>query len=71
VPDNVLIAAAACEMHPAAVLKAVELRSVAETLARTTVEAAARGVRAVPTIWTASGTFEGRAGLEAAAEALT
>ena len=29
VPDNVLIAAAACEMHPAAVLKGAELRSVA------------------------------------------
>ncbi len=28
--DTVLIAAAACEMHPAAVLKALELRSVAE-----------------------------------------
>jgi 2-hydroxychromene-2-carboxylate isomerase len=70
VPDNVLIAAAACEMHPAAVLKAVELRSVAETLVRTTAQAAARGVRGVPAIWTPSGTFEGRAGLDAAAAAL-
>ena len=51
VPDNVLIAAAACEMHPAAVLKAVELRSVRDALARTTSEAAARGVTTVPAIW--------------------
>ena len=32
--DNVLIAAAACEMHPAAVLKAIELRSVARRARR-------------------------------------
>ena len=31
-PDFVLIAAAACEMHPAAVLKGAELRSVGEQL---------------------------------------
>ena len=32
--DTVLIAAAACEMHPAAVLKAIDLRSVRDELAR-------------------------------------
>ncbi len=31
-PDNVLIAAAACEMHPQAVLRGAELRSVREQL---------------------------------------
>lgn len=31
--DTILIAAAACEMHPKAVLKALEMKSTAETLA--------------------------------------
>lgn len=70
VPDNVLIAAAACEMHPAAVLKAVELRSVADTLTRTTAEANSRGISALPAIWTTAGAFRGTAGLDAAAEEL-
>ena len=34
--DNVLIAAAACEMHPRAVLKAMETRGVREALAAAT-----------------------------------
>jgi 2-hydroxychromene-2-carboxylate isomerase len=69
-PDNVLIAAAACEMHPAAVLKAVELGSVRDALARTTAEAAERGVTGVPAVWSASGVFTGDAGLSAAAARL-
>ena len=40
--DNVLIAAAACELHPRALLKGVELRSVQDDLARATAEAPAR-----------------------------
>ena len=40
-PDNVLIAAAACEMHPAAVIAGAELRSVAEQLAERRERAAA------------------------------
>lgn len=39
--DNVLIAAAACEMHPRAVLKAIETRSVREALDEATAWAAA------------------------------
>src|SRR3954447_13694557 len=42
--DTVLIAAAACEMHPAAVLKAIDLRSVRDALAARTAAAAALGV---------------------------
>jgi len=38
-PDNVLIAAAACEIHPRALLKGAELRSTAEALERATAEA--------------------------------
>jgi 2-hydroxychromene-2-carboxylate isomerase len=48
--DNVLIAAAACEMHPAAVLKGAELTSVREQLAASTAAAAAAGVSEVPAV---------------------
>jgi 2-hydroxychromene-2-carboxylate isomerase len=48
--DNVLIAAAACEMHPAAVIKGAELRSTRERLERATAEAVAAGVRDVPAL---------------------
>jgi 2-hydroxychromene-2-carboxylate isomerase len=68
--DNVVIAAAACEMHPAAVLKAGELRNVRAALERATAEATQRGVRDVPAVWTPSGVFHGDAELERAAEAL-
>ena len=51
VADNVLIAAAACEMHPRAVLKAVELRSAREARRAATAAAVARGVLSVPAIW--------------------
>jgi len=67
--DGVLIAAAACEMHPASVLKAVGLRSVREALARETAIAAARGVRDVPAIAVGEQVFHGDAGLPAAARA--
>jgi 2-hydroxychromene-2-carboxylate isomerase len=49
-PDFVLIAAAACEMHPAAVLRGAELRSTAERLATTSAEAARAGVTDVPAV---------------------
>jgi 2-hydroxychromene-2-carboxylate isomerase len=67
--DTVLIAAAACEMHPAAVLKAVELRSVRDELARATAGAGARGVRDVPAIAIGAEVFHGDAGLTAAVRA--
>jgi 2-hydroxychromene-2-carboxylate isomerase len=51
-PDFVLIAAAACEMHPAAVLRGAELRSVAEQLSTTTAAAASLGVSDVPAVLT-------------------
>jgi 2-hydroxychromene-2-carboxylate isomerase len=68
-PDNVVIAAAACEMHPAAVLKALQTRSVADRLLRATEEAVAAGVTRVPAISVAGRTFEGDDALEAAAAA--
>ena len=68
VPDNVLIAAAACEMHPRAVLKGAALRSVAERLDAATALATRRGVRDVPAVWLPSGeVFHGDDALDEAA----
>jgi 2-hydroxychromene-2-carboxylate isomerase len=67
--DTVLIAAAACEMHPAAVLKAVETRLVGDELARRTAEAAAAGVRDVPAVRVGDAVFHGDAALPGAARA--
>lgn len=66
--DNVLIAAAACEMHPSAVLKAAGLRSTSEQLAEATRAAAAAGVREVPTVAVGAELFAGERTLEQAAE---
>jgi 2-hydroxychromene-2-carboxylate isomerase len=55
VEENVLIAAAACEMHPAAVLKGARLRSIATHLDEATALAARRGVRVVPAVWLPGG----------------
>jgi 2-hydroxychromene-2-carboxylate isomerase len=53
--DNVLIAAAACEMHPLAVIKGADLRGTRERLEAATAEARAAGVRDVPAVVTAAG----------------
>ena len=53
--DNVLLAAAACEMHPTAVIKGAELRGTRERLEAATAAARAAGVRDVPAVVTASG----------------
>lgn len=50
VVDNVLIAAAACELHPRAVLKGIEARAVAEALDRASERAAALGVSELPAL---------------------
>jgi 2-hydroxychromene-2-carboxylate isomerase len=63
--DVVLIAASACEMHPRAVLQAIERDAVARALDEATELAVARGVVAVPTVWTPDGTLlEGDAALD-------
>ncbi|HEX3518901.1 MAG TPA: DsbA family protein [Solirubrobacteraceae bacterium] len=49
-PDYVLIAAAACEMHPKAVQQGQALRSVMDELDRATAEAARIGVSDVPAV---------------------
>lgn len=68
--DTVVIAAAACEMHPRAVLQALGRRSVASTLDAATAEAAAAGVTQVPAIVFGGRVFEGEAAVEQAAAAL-
>jgi 2-hydroxychromene-2-carboxylate isomerase len=68
--DNVLIAAAACELHPNAVLKAIETQSVKDKLREATREAYERGVRGVPTVAVGDELFYGDDRLEEAASAL-
>jgi 2-hydroxychromene-2-carboxylate isomerase len=67
---TVLIAAAACEMHPRAVLKGVQLRSTRTALLRACARAAAADVTALPAIATGSGTYCGERALELATDAL-
>ena len=62
-----MLAAAACEMHPSAVLKGAELRSVAEQLSAATVAAEAHGVTDVPAIRIGERVFHGERSLEQAA----
>jgi 2-hydroxychromene-2-carboxylate isomerase len=68
--DNVLIAAAACELHPNAVLKGIELQSTKDRLRAATKEAYELGVRGVPTVVIGDRLFWGDDRLEEAAAAL-
>lgn len=70
VTDNVLIAAAACELHPRAVLKGIETRAIKDRLLSATDEAAARGVTGVPTVAVGEELFWGDDRLEDAVAAL-
>jgi 2-hydroxychromene-2-carboxylate isomerase len=70
-PDNVLIAAAACELHPKAVLKGMETRSVKDRLRKATEEAMGRGVEGIPTIAVGGELFWGDDRLEEAVGAAT
>jgi 2-hydroxychromene-2-carboxylate isomerase len=67
-PDVVLVAAAACEMHPAAVLRAAELRSVRRQLAAATSVAAAAQVSEIPALVIGGELFLGERVVEEAAE---
>lgn len=71
--DNVLIAAAACELHPKAILRGIETRSVKDKLRVATEEALALGVEGIPTVAVGKQLFWGDDRLEeavgAAAEA--
>jgi 2-hydroxychromene-2-carboxylate isomerase len=67
--DTVLIAGAACELHPNALLKGVESRGVKDGLASATNDAYELGVRGVPTIAVDGELFWGDDRLEDAAAA--
>jgi 2-hydroxychromene-2-carboxylate isomerase len=67
--DNVLLAAAACELHPNAVLKGIETKSVKEELKRATNEALELGVTGIPTVAVDGQLFWGDDRLEEAAKA--
>lgn len=68
--DNVLLAAAACELHPRAVLKGVETRSVAERLVTACREAAHAGVCSLPAVRAEERLLQGGAVVERAAALL-
>lgn len=57
--DNVLLAAAACELHPNAVLKAIESRGVKDALREETERAGDAGVKGVPSLLVGSEVFWG------------
>src|ERR1044072_2690178 len=67
--DNVLIAAAACELHPNAVSKAVSTESVKNALREATDRAAALGVIGVPSLVVGGEVFWGDDRVEEAVEA--
>lgn len=68
--DNVLIAAAASELHPRAVTKGIESRAVKDGLRAATDEAIAHGVEGVPTVQVGDQLFWGDDRLEEAAAAV-
>ena len=68
-PDNVLIAAAACELHPRAVTAGVKTRAVKQALIDATEDAGDRGVQGVPAVRVGDQLFWGDDRLEEAVEA--
>ncbi len=69
--ETVLLAAAACEMHPAAVLKGAGLRTTAAALTRAGERATADGVHALPALTLGSETVCGADALDAAVQRLS
>jgi 2-hydroxychromene-2-carboxylate isomerase len=69
-PENVMIAAAACEIHPNAIEKAVQQQTVKDALKQATEEALARGVIGVPSLAVGGQVFWGDDRLPEAARAL-
>jgi 2-hydroxychromene-2-carboxylate isomerase len=68
-PDNVLLAAAACELHPNAVLKGVETSGVKSDLREATEQAGDLGVQGVPAVVVDEEVFWGDDRLEDAVSA--
>jgi 2-hydroxychromene-2-carboxylate isomerase len=70
VPENVLIADAAVEIHPRALLVGADSKGTHRRLAEATELARERGVVSTPAVWTGKEVFHGVEGLEAAAAAM-
>ncbi len=68
--QTVLIAAAACEMHPTALLKGIALRSTSGALDRASERADAAGIRSLPAIQIGTHVLEGPDLIDQAAHAL-
>jgi 2-hydroxychromene-2-carboxylate isomerase len=68
-PENVMIAAAACELHPRALAKAVQTEGVKGALREATERAGDRGVTGVPAVVVGDEVFWGDDRLEEAVEA--
>ena len=68
-PDNVMIAGAACELHPRALSKAVETAGVKKALIEATELAGDRGVTGVPSVLVDEEVFWGDDRLSEAVEA--
>ncbi len=68
-PDNVMIAAAACELHPRALEKAVQTEAVKGALREATDRAGDLGVKGVPALVVGGQVFWGDDRLEEAVEA--
>jgi 2-hydroxychromene-2-carboxylate isomerase len=70
-PDVVLVAAAACEMHPSAVLRGAELRSVRQQLAAATSSAETAQINEIPALVVHGELFLGDRAVEDAAERMS
>lgn len=68
-PENVMIAAAACELHPRALAKAVQTTGVKDALREATNHAGDLGVKGVPSLVVGGRVFWGDDRLEEAVEA--
>jgi 2-hydroxychromene-2-carboxylate isomerase len=69
--NTILIAAAACEIHPAAMLKGIAMRSVATALEEAGERATAARVRSLPAVLVGDRVFHGEAGIDQAAGELS
>ena len=69
-PETVMIAAAAVEMHPRALLVGVDTAGVRRRLEEATALARERGVCSTPAVWTGTEVVHGDEGLEVAATAI-
>jgi 2-hydroxychromene-2-carboxylate isomerase len=69
-PDNVMIAGAAVEIHPRALLIGADTAGTKRRLEEATTLARDRGVKSVPALWVDGSVFHGDDALEAAAAAV-